>query len=183
MTLRARISLFCLAGLWFGIGACADPPDPPPPPPASCDCALLAKTLEKAQAAAKPCPAVPPDSDAAAAAAEKAHKEEPATSALADLDFEDFPAFAESAQAAEVRRYGKAQSLLLKLPKKFTATDKSHRKSLLLTLLKGSASIQLGEEKAATIKVGGQVRLPAQTVYSLKSKKETVWLLLSEGPL
>ena len=181
MTLRARFSLFCLAGLWFGICACADPPDPPPPAPASCDCALLAKTLEKAQAAAKPCPAVPADPDAAAA--EKAHKEEPATSALADLDFEDFPAFAESAQAAEVRRYGKAQSLLLKLPKKFTATDKSHKKSLLLTLLKGSASIQLGEEKAATIKVGGQVRLPAQTVYSLKSKKETVWLLLSEGPL
>ncbi len=181
MTLRLVLLRCAVVGLGLGLSACADPPDPPPPAPASCDCALLAKSLEKAKSEAKPCPVVKAEPDEAQA--DKATPQTPEATALADLEWSDFPAFDESAQAAEVRRHGKAQSMMLKLPKKFNVADKKHEKSLLLTLLKGAASIQFGEEKAESIKVGGRIRLPAHTSYGLKAKKETVWLLVSDGPL
>ena len=181
MTLRLVRPCLVLLGLGLFLTSCADPPDPPPPAPASCDCALLTKSLEKAKSEAKPCPVVKAEPEEAQP--DQAKPQTPEATPLADLEWNDFPAFDEAAQAAEVRRHGKAQSLMLKLPKKFNATDKKHSKSLLLTLLKGSASIQFGDEKAEAIKVGGRIRLPAQTSYSLKAKKETVWLLVSDGPL
>ncbi|HMU38326.1 MAG TPA: DUF4437 domain-containing protein [Pseudomonadota bacterium] len=174
----------------LGLSSCADPPDPPEAPKpcvAACDCEKLTKALKEAQA---PVPCVRADAVETSSSTEKSP---PYASVLPkeaefvqtkELEWEDFPTYAESASAAQLKWNPKTKGVsgFLKLPKKFDVEDMKHSCGLISSVLKGSVSVQLGEDKPTTVKAGGFLFIPANTPYRMIAKKEAILFLTTDGP-
>jgi quercetin dioxygenase-like cupin family protein len=158
---------------------CADPEDPPPKPATTkaspdggCDCSALAKPVfapPRAVSEPEQAPANPPLLTMLSAA---------------ELEWQEFPAFGEKVTVSRLyeNKRSFASSLFLKLPKKFSSSEKKHPSSLFSTVLKGSITVAVGEDKPTAIKVGGFLSIPANTSYTLTAKKGAILFLSSDGP-
>lgn len=161
--------------------ACADPEDPPTPAPApaalsasrdaGCDCSALSKaSVAPPKAVAEPAQAVasPPSLQLLSAT---------------DLEWQDFPEYGEDVTISRLyeNKRSHASSLFLKLPKKFSITDKKHPSSLFSTVVKGSIAVAVGEDKPTVIKVGGFLSIPANTSYQLTAKKGAILFLSTDA--